>query len=164
MRPLTLRGYLKQYLIELSYSNTASVSKLLKELPENPRLQEPLVVYAILNNTSSNICRKNLQFYQEYVYIKENFSHLAQLSGNYQKLMNSYHYASSRKQNDDDTKQKMRNRILIIQKEKHITNYRIYMDLGLNPSNVNYFLKHGNCDKLHIDTVRKIWKYLETNF
>lgn len=161
MRQLTLKGYLENYLIELSYSNTASVSKLLKELPNNPRLKEPLVVYAVLTNTSSRICMRDKAFYQEYQTVKINFSQLRYISRNYEKLLTSYDYAINKKKNDDDTKTKMRNRILIIQSEKQITNYRIYTDLGLNPSNVNYFLKHGNCDKLHIDTVRKIWRYLE---
>ncbi len=161
MRQLTLKGYLESYLIQLSYSNTASVSKLLKELPDNPRLKEPLVVYAILNNTSTNICRKNQKFYQEYIYVRENYSNLEQVSNNYKKLLNSYYYALNRKKHDDDTKLKMRNRILILQEEKKITNYRIYTDLGLNSSNVNYFLKHGSCEKLHINTVREIWEYLE---
>lgn len=161
MRQLTLKGYLENYLIELSYSNTASVSKLIKELPRNPRIKEPLVVYAILTDTSSRICMKDDSFYQEYQSVKINFSQLRHISHNYEKLLTSYYYAISKKKNDDDTKTKMRNRILIIQNEKKITNYRIYTDLGLNPSNVNYFLKHGNCDKLHIDTVRKIWRYLE---
>lgn len=161
MRKLTLKGYLETYLINLSYSNTSSVSKLIKELPNNPRLKEPLVVYSILTETTERICMKNREFYSEYEYVKNNYSNLRTLSRNYEKLLKSFEYASNKKINDDDTKQKMRERILFIQRDKNISNYRIYTDLKLNAGNVNSFLKHGQCNKLHIDTVRKIWKHVE---
>ena len=161
MRKLTLKGYLKNYLIGLSESQTSSVSKLLKELPGNPRLKEPLVVYSILTGVSDRICMKDKDFFEEYVYAKTNYSNLRLLSTNYEKLLRSFDYASNKKRNDDDSKMRMRERILLIQREKNITNYRIYTDLKMNAGNVNSFLKHGQCDKLRIDSVRKIWKHVE---
>ena len=46
MRKLTFEGILKQYVAELSGIQTASVHKLADCLSENPRLKEPLFLYA----------------------------------------------------------------------------------------------------------------------
>ena len=57
MRKLTFEGFLKQYVAELSGVQTASVHKLAACLNENPRLKEPLFLYAqtvlLLQNMSS---------------------------------------------------------------------------------------------------------------
>ena len=47
MRKLTFEGFLKQYVAELSGVQTASVHKLADCLNENPRLKEPLFLYAL---------------------------------------------------------------------------------------------------------------------
>ena len=47
MRKLTFEGFLKQYVAELSGVQTASVHKLAACLNENPRLKEPLFLYAL---------------------------------------------------------------------------------------------------------------------
>lgn len=47
MRKLTFEGFLKQYVAELSGIQTASVHKLADCLSENPRLKEPLFLYAL---------------------------------------------------------------------------------------------------------------------
>ena len=52
MRKLTFEGFLKQYVAELSGVQTASVHKLADCLNENPRLKEPLFLYACLLYTS----------------------------------------------------------------------------------------------------------------
>ena len=48
-----------------------------------------------------------------------------------------------------------------LQKEKNISNYRIYKDLELNPGNINAYLKHGDPSKLSLATARKTLDYLE---
>jgi len=47
MRKLTFEGFLKQYVAELSGVQTASVHKLADCMAENPRLKEPLFLYAL---------------------------------------------------------------------------------------------------------------------
>ena len=47
MRKLTFEGFLKQYVAELSGVQTASIHKLADCLSENPRLKEPLFLYAL---------------------------------------------------------------------------------------------------------------------
>ena len=47
MRKLTFAGFLKQYVAELSGVQTASAHKLADHMAENPRLKEPLFLYAL---------------------------------------------------------------------------------------------------------------------
>ena len=66
MRKLTFEGFLKQYVAELSGVQTASVHKLAACLNENPRLKEPLFLYALAYDhhliavviVDHQICRK----------------------------------------------------------------------------------------------------------
>ena len=50
MRKLTFEGFLKQYVAELSGVQTASAHKLADHMAENPRLKEPLFLYALAFN------------------------------------------------------------------------------------------------------------------
>ena len=50
MRKLTFGGFLKKYVAELSGVQTASVHKLADCMTENPRLKEPLFLYAMTCN------------------------------------------------------------------------------------------------------------------
>lgn len=45
MRRLTEKGFMEGYLQSLFLNNTFSVNKLIKELPDNPRLIVPLERY-----------------------------------------------------------------------------------------------------------------------
>ena len=47
MRKLTFEGFLKQYVAELSGVQTASAHKMADHMAENPRLKEPLFLYAL---------------------------------------------------------------------------------------------------------------------
>lgn len=167
MRRLTLKGFVENYVLELSYSRTASISKLLVELEENPRLKEPLILHGILSGMPTAISKRNPQFFQEYVYIRQLMQEKKNvemykdlLPVNYKKIISAYEYRRDRIINDNDTKLLMRNKIRHLQMQKGVTNYRIYTDLGLNPGNVNCFLKNGVVDKLALETVRKIWCYV----
>lgn len=66
----------------------------------------------------------------------------------------------NRKKNDDKIKSIMQKRIVEVQQEKGITNYRIYKALNLNPGNVNAFLKNGDTGKVGVDTVRRMLAYV----
>lgn len=47
MRKLSFEGFLKQYVVELSGVQTTNVHKLADCLCENPRMKEPLFLYAL---------------------------------------------------------------------------------------------------------------------
>ena len=82
-------------------------------------------------------------------------------SKEYAGIYDAYKEETGEFQKEDEFKAKIRKRILELQKEKSISNYRIYTDLGLNPGNVNSFLKNGDYRKLSLNIVRRIWKYVE---
>ena len=96
MRKLTMKGFLEEYIIELSGIQTSSVSKLIRVIPDNPRLLEPLAMYAVLTETSDKICRKDILFYEECIKVKKCNKHYSSISKNYEKVGNSYKDASAK--------------------------------------------------------------------
>lgn len=72
MGRLTLKGYIKSYVTEMSYARTNSILKLIDELDCNPRLREPLILYACLTQMPKTVEKKHPEFYDEYQYIAKN--------------------------------------------------------------------------------------------
>ena len=65
------------------------------------------------------------------------------------------------KDNDDNIKKLMLDKIIRLKSEKNISNYRIYTDLKLNPGNFNSFIKNRNIKKLSLSNTRETLNYLE---
>jgi hypothetical protein len=116
----------------------------------------------------SCVSEKAPSFYSEYLRIKDVMgNHLIMeqydnLPETYKKILNTYKYKRNRITNDNHTKSLMRNKIIQIKKDKSISNYRIYTQLGMKHGNVNYFLKNGNLSKLSLNDVRAIFDYVST--
>ena len=69
MRELTFTGFLKSYVRALSAAETNSLYKLTKEAAdENPRLREPLLLYAKFTDNTDVLLRaaKKTALYSEY--------------------------------------------------------------------------------------------------
>ncbi len=49
-----------------------------------------------------------------------------------------------------------------MRKEKGVSNYQIYKTLGLNPGNVNDWLKNGAGEKISLTTARKAFTYVQS--
>lgn len=167
MRQLSFVGFLEQYLCELSFSKTSSVLKLLKELDSNPRLKEPLILYCAYSKIPISVSKNYPSFYKEYQYIsntiscnKNNSIRNVNVPRKYIKVLDAYEYRINKCSNDNETKMLMRNRIISLQQQRNISNYRIYKDLGMNPGNVNAYLKNGDVKKISLDSARKIWFYV----
>lgn len=166
MKPLTFKGFLKAYLCELSLCGSSSVRKLEKEVDSNLRLLEPLALYAKMTLSREQLSRfknkrvksalKELQTYIDIEYALQK----KMLPAAYQKVYNSYLVKTNRIKNEEYTKSLMLPRIKEMQQQKHITNYRIYTDLHLNPGNVNDFLTNGNVSKLSLKTAEMIFEYV----
>lgn len=174
MRELTFTGYLTKYVRALSSYDTGSLYKLAAEAAkDNPRLREPLLLYALFSDNADVLLRaskdKNLHSaYHDMLsqYSKEDmYTALQQedskLPVEYQKVWASYLSLKNRHQGENETKALMRNRVLKLQQATKITNYRIYKELGLNPGNVNAWLKHGASEKVSLGTARKVLHYIE---
>ena len=60
MRELTFKGFLSQYVKELSYTGTVDLNTLTSEaLNGNYRLRAPLLLYAVMNE-KSNLLKSHL--------------------------------------------------------------------------------------------------------
>ena len=165
MRPLTFGGFLKQYVQELSAQDTLNISRLAKEAErENPRLREPLTLYALFHAKTDVLVRtvqgawleRSLLEYSPERMIELLAADAPALPENYKKLYRSYRSLATRTQSDNHTKALLQKRIRQLQEKSGLSNYRLYRDMGLNPGNVNAFLKHGDTSKVSLETARRM--------
>ena len=174
MRELTFRGFLTQYVRQLSAQETNSLYKLAAEASSNnPRLREPLFLYAVYSQKQTVLLQatKEPELRMEYhrlasLYTAESMTDLFEqasplLPAEYHKVWKSYQSRKNRSQADDHTKELMRQKVKRLQAKNGVTNYRIYTDLKLNPGNLNAWLKHGDADKVSLETARMAVRYVE---
>ena len=166
MRKLTFEGFLKQYVAELSGVQTASVHKLAACLNENPRLKEPLFLYALAYDkvdlllhytANSTVVAEYERLSNRYLLAKMLLlleKQSPELPEGYLKVWRSYCSVRDAALADNDTKELIHRRVL--------TNYRLYTDLRLNPGNVNAWLKHNDSSKMSLDCARQIYKYAKS--
>lgn len=173
MRELTFAGFLKRYVRELSAGDTNSLYSLAGEAGhDNPRLREPLFLYAMFTGKEDvllkaakdeslrNAYRRMLEGYDKEDIRRALEADDPALGEAYRKVWRSYRGQKNRRETDDETKALMRKRILAMQKEMNVSNYRIYTDLGLNPGNLNAWLKHGESGKVSLSTARRALAYM----
>ena len=172
MRKLTFEGFLKQYVADLSGVQTASIHKLADCLQDNPRLKEPLYLYALAFDKVDLLLRytvnsavaaeyeklSNLYSLEQMLLLLEKQS--PELPEGYLKVWRSYCSVRDAVLADNDTKELIHRRVLELQKK--LTNYRLYTDLKLNPGNVNAWLKHNDSSKMSLDCARQIYKYAKS--
>ncbi len=173
MRELTFRGFLSQYVRQLSGEDTNSIYKLAAKASNNVRLREPLLLYAVYSGKQETLLQavgsSTLQdVYQRMIslYDAEALTDLLKsgspcIPGEYHKVWASYQYRKNRTQADNHTKELMRQKLMHLQARSGVSTYRIYTDLHLNPGNFNAWLKHGDSDKISLDSARKALKYVE---
>ena len=164
MRELTFKGYLQQQLCELSDCNSKSLYKFARLAESNARLKNVLCLYLadfVPENLKNQLCKRF-----PYVAIEcERLSgvpheQLGESLSEYVTIYENYLNRKNTKANEDKIKALMQKRIVELQEEKGITNYRIYKSLNLNPGNVNAFLKNGDVSKMGLNTVRKILEFV----
>jgi len=173
MRRLTFGGYLEQYVRSLSSNSTNGIFKLAKEASTNYRLREPLFLYALHAGKMHLLLKSTREslLLSQYAEIAAKYSWLDMLHAleskdetinrNYHKVYRSYVSRRDTPETNSKTKALLHRRIRHLQDIKNVTNYRLYTDLRLNPSNVNAFLKNGDANKLSLDKARKLLDYLE---
>ena len=130
-------------------------------------------MYSLYSDKSELLLRatKDKKLYAEYADVLKRFdkykmtealkTRSAKLQSGYMKVWKSYLSEKNRTAADGQTKLLMRRKIVRLQDQKQVTNYRLYTGLKLNPGNLNAYLKHGDGSKLSLDTSRKVLKYLE---
>jgi len=171
MRELSFVGFLKQYLPTLSGLDTFSVQKLVLAAQTNPRLREPLFLYALeaektplmeqyaaSDSCFSVWCQRYSKNQMRNALVQEDPA----LPENFHKVWRSYQSVKNRVQQDNHTKALMRAKILRLQDEKRLSTYRIYTSLKMNPGNMNAWLKHGDCGKISLESARKVLRYVQS--
>lgn len=156
MRQLTIKGFLKQYMTGLSLSGTGSITKLYREKEKNSRVLFPIAYYLYLTGEMTSFCNSHPDISVEIEMIQRGAR-----EQEIQKILRSYSYLIEKKKREDHLKELMFKKIIEIKEEKHISTYRIYTDLNLDPSNTTQYIKNCNVDRLTKDTTAKILTYVE---
>ena len=165
MRQLTLLGFLSKYVKSLSECNSLNIHKLINEVyGGNYRLREPLFLYCFYNDKSDILLKYlNDTDKEKYTFIvtllKSNL--IDDLPVDFAKVLNSYKRKVSMKDNDDNIKRLMFDKIIILKEHKKVTNYRIYKDLNINAGNFNDFIKNRKLSRLSLDKSREVYNYLQ---
>ena len=162
MRELGFKGYLEQYLKEISVDDSLSVSRLVKKAKKNYRILDSLILYCALTNKKELFNKYSKNKYLSLVnsLTADNFLSDAYQDYSFSKIWDSYQHRVNVVEYDNVIKGKIRINILKIMKQKDITNYRVYTDLKLNPGNINAFLTNADTSKASLDLVKKIYNYV----
>jgi len=174
MRPLTFTGFLRSYVRALSGQGTLAVPRLAELSESEPRLVEPLLLWAATTGRASRLdCllrgRGNLQQellallrLQETGLLESALAaEDSSLRPEYSKVWRSYVARRDVASRDKELRLEARKRILALESERNVTRYRMAKDLGLNSGNLHAFLSLGNPTKLSLDRVVGLVEYLE---
>ncbi|MCE5192295.1 MAG: hypothetical protein LLG08_11160 [Actinomycetia bacterium] len=174
MRQLTFEGYLSSYVQHLVGQNTLSLSKLTKLAKSEPRVVEPLLLWAAVSGHTNRLSRllngpqslelelRTLAALNERGQLE---SALAEddssLRPEYTKVWRSYTVRRDASARDAQLKLKMRDRALELEAAKGVTRYRMAKDLGLNPGNLHAFLTQAKTSKLSLERAYELVNYLD---
>lgn len=175
MRKLTFAGFTKQYVEELSLSGSLSLRRLAQEAEhENPRLREPLFLYAATNGKMDILLHyaQNTQLYGDYHTLSLRYPNEAltdalrsegsSIGEEYRKVWRSYKAVCGMQARNARVKRMYREKILSLQANRGISTYRLSKELSLNNANVNAWLKNGDEGKLSLEKAQSIYRYLST--
>lgn len=167
MRRLTFKGFLQQYIKELSLTNTLSLSKLNQMAEDNPRIVEPVALYVVLYLRKQDRAALAASCFDELLSGVNNSAQLLrQLETNtapieFQRVYQAFLVKQNEHSRDNKTKLLMCEQIRRLQKEKSFSTYRLYTDLAMNPGNVNAFIKHSDVSKVSLNAARTMLRYAE---
>jgi len=173
MQRLTFHRYLERYVRSLSHFKTNNIYKLVKEVPNNLRIREPLLLYAysfdkvdrlLKASVNCSECSEYTNLTDKYSWsellrlLEENDTRLGIL---YRKVYKSYISRRNMPDTENDVRRLIHKKSRELQVNKGVSNYRLYTDLNLNHGNVNAYLKHGDISKVKKETAENILNYLK---
>ncbi|MEG0759484.1 MAG: hypothetical protein RR505_13825, partial [Raoultibacter sp.] len=169
-------GWITKELRYLSGGSSLNLRKLTALSQDSlPRLVEPLLLYAIqtgkVDALLSFVWREEIRAsYSNALAILGDCSDLGTLAlsdsnsvvlpREYGKYLTSYRTAYNKPETDAESKRMRWERSRDLQLKKGVSNAAIYNALGLNPGNVNAYMKHGALDKVSLQNSTAIMKYL----
>ena len=173
MRQLTLRGYLESYVPYLAGEDTLALTRLVRHLPEEPRLVAPMLLWAAVSGRGDRLCRllqsEDQQRELEVLMSLHSASLLEaalaeedpRLRPEYAKAWRSFVVRRDTTQRDAELKLEARKRVLDLASAKGVSRYRMARDLGLNDGNLHAFLAQGKPSALSLQRVFDLVEYLE---
>lgn len=172
MKKKTFYSFLTQYVKEMNNSHSLSLFKNELESQKNVRLKSLFGFYLLFTPKAQDVLLMkpnrfptlqkqyyeyrdkyhgaNLTNLNEYVRALDPFDELRKLFQSYDNLIHKH---------DLFMKMDYRNKIMILQEEKNITNYKIYTSLNFNIGNTNDFLKNNHLEKLSLEKIRKMYDF-----
>lgn len=174
MRRLTFAGFLQSYVRALSAKDTVALPKLVELSETEPRLVEPLLLWAVTTGRALRLARllrgrdtleqelETLLQLQEAGLLESALAaDESSLRPEYCKVWRSYVARRDAPLRDQELRLEARKRVLALESQKGVTRYRMAKDLGLNPGNLHAFLSQANPTKLSLDRVVELVEYLE---
>ncbi len=164
MRRLTILGFLSEYVKSLSENTCLNIRKLYSEvLDGNFRLRAPFFLYCYYSGKSDVLLKylgdtDKAEYITVSVFLENDNKN--DLPVDYVKVFKSYQCRAGMKSNEDNIKSLMLDKIVKLQKQKNISNYRIYKDLGINGGNFNDFIKNRHLNRLSLSKSREVYEYL----
>lgn len=175
MKTQSFKNYLKQYVKSLTEGSTLSLNKINNQAKNNYRLKTIFSFYSLIDNDVENQLKKrkeDLSFlYGEYIKCKTNYGYISEdnLSdcigslSDFDELKKVYqYYEDTVLKKEKAVKELYLNKILTTQQKKHISKYKIYNTLNLNPGNTNDFLKNKKLNKMSLENTKKIYKFVNS--
>lgn len=174
MRELSFNGFLRKYIDELSYQGGENLCKLALEADtRNPRLKEPLVLYAYFVKDSITVKRQfsDSTLYYDYCEFSTNYPEpklameylkRGSIPDSYQKVYRSYVSRRDRQKYDNEFKESLRVEIQTALRDKNVTAYELLQvqSLELNKGNFYAFLR-GKTNSMSTNDVYRVLKYLK---
>ena len=174
MRELSFNGFLRKYIDELSYQGGENLCKLALEADtNNPRLKEPLVLYAYFAKgtvtakrqfSASTLYYDYCEFLTNYPEPKAAIEYLkdSSIPDSYQKVYRSYISRRDRQKHDNEFKDSIRIELQTLLNKKKMTAYELLQvqSLKLNKGNFYAFLR-GKTDSMSTNDVYRVLKYLK---
>ena len=173
VRRLTFKGFLESYVKYLAAEDTVDLTRLASVLSDEPRLAEPLVLWAVVTGRGVRLAElleekplasevRAVEQLAEAGRLEETLAAAGpELRPEYVKAWRSYVSRRDAASRDARLKLEARQRVLALEAEKGVTRYRMAKALGLNPGNLSAFLVQGNASKLSLDKAFQLVRYLE---
>lgn len=174
MRQLTFSGYLESYVQYLAGQQTVALPRLAAATVSNPRLVEPLLLWATTTGRAERLAglltdRPQLQTELTTLQSLRDRGRLESalatedpvLRPEYGKAWHSYVVRRDSHARDTQLKLEARKRALSLEATRNVSRYRMAKDLGLNQGNLHAFLGQGNPNKLSLDHAFALVSYLE---
>ena len=168
MRELTFKSYLKNKVRETSQSNSLDIAKLVFEATSGNRdLYAPLTLYCAMCEKNSALMKavsKHPDFDRSYILTsvteKELGSKKSLIPEHYKNIYQGYLEEKAQNKISHEYKEKLRLEIIRLNKRYKFSVRKLSLVAGIDPSNLNAFIKNKDYSKVCPEKLDTIVDYL----